>query len=243
MNILSIGNSFSQDAQRYLNRIAAADGVALDTFNLCIGGCSLAKHYRNMLGDFREYILEMNGQSTNFKVSLQEALLNREWDVITLQQVSHESINYDSYQPYLNELVEYIHRCAPKAKLAWHQTWAYEQGSQRLKEMVGYNDQRDMFLDIQEAGRKAAQAIRADYIFPVGEVFQGLIAKGIEQLHRDTFHASRGVGRYAIALTWYAALTGRDVMGNSFDDFDEAVLPEQKEIAKKCVTEVMIRGK
>ena len=34
MDILSIGNSFSQDAQRYLNRIAKADGVVLNTFNL-----------------------------------------------------------------------------------------------------------------------------------------------------------------------------------------------------------------
>ena len=42
MNILSIGNSFSQDAQQYLHRIAAADSVALNTFNLMIGGCSLS---------------------------------------------------------------------------------------------------------------------------------------------------------------------------------------------------------
>ena len=31
MDILSIGNSFSQDAQRYLSRIAKADGVELST--------------------------------------------------------------------------------------------------------------------------------------------------------------------------------------------------------------------
>ena len=47
MNILSIGNSFSQDAQRYLHRIAKADGCTLNTFNLYIGGCPLSLHYRN----------------------------------------------------------------------------------------------------------------------------------------------------------------------------------------------------
>lgn len=238
MYILSIGNSFSQDAQRYLHRIAAADGVELHTFNLYIGGCSLAKHYRNMLGDFREYTLEMNGDSTNFKVSLKEALLNREWDVITVQQVSHESNHYDTYQPYLDKLVEYIRQCAPKAKIAYHQTWAYEQGSQKLHELMGYGDQKDMFRDILEASQKAAQDIQADYVIPAGQVFQALIANGIEKLHRDTFHASRGLGRYAIGLTWYRVLTGCDVMGNSFADFDEAVLPEQIEIVKKCVMEV-----
>ncbi len=238
MYILSIGNSFSQDAQRYLHRIAAADGVELHTFNLYIGGCSLAKHYRNMLGDLREYTLEMNGDSTNFKVSLKEALLNREWDVITVQQASHESTNYEYYQPYLNKLAEYIRQCVPKAKIAWHQTWAYEQGSQRLKEVVGYDDQKDMFRDIQEAGQKAARDICADHLIPAGEVLQGLLTRGIEKVHRDTYHASRGLGRYAIALTWYRILTGRAVMDNAFADFDETISAEQVALAKKCATEI-----
>ncbi len=38
MYILSMGNSFSQDAQRYLHRIAAADGVEFYICNLFIGG-------------------------------------------------------------------------------------------------------------------------------------------------------------------------------------------------------------
>ena len=57
MNVLSIGNSFSQDAHRYLHAIAKADGVELHTFNLYIGGCSLSRHYRNMLSRERAYTL------------------------------------------------------------------------------------------------------------------------------------------------------------------------------------------
>ena len=101
MNILSIGNSFSQDAQRYLHRIAKADGCTLNTFNLYIGGCPLSLHYRNMLSEERAYMLEMNGESTGFKVSLKDALLNRDWDVVTIQQVSSESPYYETYQPFL----------------------------------------------------------------------------------------------------------------------------------------------
>ena len=102
MNILSIGNSFSQDAQRYLHQIAKAGGVNLNAFNLYIGGCSLSSHYRNMLSEERAYTLEMNGQSTDFYVSLKEALLNRNWDVVTIQQVSHES-PYGSLRPLPRE--------------------------------------------------------------------------------------------------------------------------------------------
>ena len=54
------------------------------------------------------------------------------WDVVTIQQVSGKSPYYETYQPYLNKIVEYVRLCVPKAKIAIHQTWAYEQDSHRL---------------------------------------------------------------------------------------------------------------
>lgn len=238
MNILSIGNSFSCDAQRYLHKIAKADGVLINSFNLYIGGCSLSRHYRNMLSEKREYTLEMNGDSTGFNVSLKEALLNRNWDVITLQQASIESPNYNSYQPYLEKLAEYVRLCVPKAKIVIHQTWAYEQDSERLNNTAGYSDYRDMLNDIKEAYQKAAQDIRADFTIPSGEVFGALLENGIEKVHRDTYHASRGLGRYAIGLTWYKFLTGNDIAKNTFANFDEEISDEEITIAKKCVADI-----
>ncbi len=238
MNVLSIGNSFSEDAQRYLHRIAGADGIELTTFNLYIGGCSLSLHYRNMLSDERVYDLEMNGVRIGFKVSLKEALLNREWDVVTVQQVSSDAPCYDTYQPYLNKVVECVRQCMPKAKIAVHQTWAYEQGSYRLNEELGYTDHRDMFNDIKFAYEKAADEINADFIIPSGELFQTLLANGIEKVHRDTFHASMGLGRYALGLIWYTVLTGCDIKNNAFSSFDEKISRTEMETAKKCVEEV-----
>lgn len=238
MNILSIGNSFSQDAHRYLHHIAKADGVTLNTFNLYIGGCPLSLHYRNMLSEEPAYTLEMNGVSTGFKVSLKEALLNRDWDLITIQQASHKSTDYANYQPYLDQLAAYIRHCLPKAKLAIHQTWAYDQSSSRLQALFGYQDQADMFRDLKNAYQTAAQDIHADYIIPGGEVIQALLANGIEKVHRDCHHASFGVGRYALGLVWYAFLTGNTVVGNSFGDFDEVISPEEIAIAQKCAMEV-----
>ena len=95
MNILSIGNSFSQDATRYVNEIAKSCGSNIVTCNLYIGGCSLFRHFQNICDDLKEYTLEYNGVSTGFKVSIKEALLNREWNVITLQQVSSSSKSYE----------------------------------------------------------------------------------------------------------------------------------------------------
>jgi len=241
MNILSIGNSFSQDAQRYLHGIARSDGVDIQSFNLYIGGCPLSKHYRNMLSEERAYVLEMNGYSTGFHVSMKEALLNRDWDIITVQQFSVQSFDYHTYQPYLDGLVDYIRKLVPMAKIAVHQTWAYEQGSKMLNEIAKYSDHGEMLRDIVNAYQKAAEHIGADYLIPSGEVFGTMLENGIEKIHRDTFHASLGLGRYALGLTWYLVLTGNDVINNTFHDFDERISDEQIAIAKKSVSEVVER--
>lgn len=241
MNILSIGNSFSQDAQRYLWEIAKAEGVNLFAVNLYIGGCSLSRHYRNMHGDAKEYALEVNGIKTGFLVTMKEALLSRDWDVITVQQVSSQSPDYESYQPYLDGIIEYVRRLAPKAKIAIHQTWAYEQGSKRLCEEMGYSHYSEMLGDIVKAYAAAAEHIGADLIIPSGEVFGAMLEKGIGKIHRDTFHASLGLGRYALGLTWYRFLTGNSVAGNTFGNFDEPVPAEECAIARACVEAVAAR--
>lgn len=238
MDILSIGNSFSQDAQRYLHKIAKDGGVNLNTFNLYIGGCPLSLHYRNMISGQKAYTLEMNGESTGFMVSLKEALLNRDWDVITIQQVSSKSPYYNTYQPYLDKIVEYVRQCVPGTRLAIHQTWAYEQNSQRLNVELGYMNHTDMFADIKASYENAAKDTNADMIIPSGEVFQKLIEAGIQKVHRDTFHASIGLGRYALGLIWYKVLTGNDINDNPFNDFDEEITQEELETAKRCVEKV-----
>ena len=234
MNILAIGNSFSQDATRYLHQIARKGETPVEVANLYIGGCPLERHYRNMLADSRDYTLDYNGMSTGFRVSLKEALLNRSWDVITVQQVSGQSPNPDSYYPYINVLVDYVRQCAPKAKIVVHQTWAYEQGSAKLAN-VGYEDHKNMFADIQKAYALAAEKIGADGLIPSGQLFQNMLANGFEKVHRDTFHASYGAGRYGLGLLWYRMLTGADVIDDPYCDFDEEVTEGQVSVIKKLV--------
>ena len=238
MNILCIGNSFSVDATRYLHNKARADGKEINITDLYIGGCSLERHYRNMLSGNREYTLDINGNLTAFKVSLSEALLNQSWDYVTVQQVSSCAPYYETYQPYLNAICEYVRKCAPKAKLLVHQTWAYEEGSKRLNEELGYKHQEDMFADVEASYIKAADEINAEFIIPSGAAFQELIKAGIAPVHRDTFHASLGIGRYTLGLTWYRALTGADVTENTFSDFDEEIPAETVKKIKECVMSV-----
>ncbi len=239
MQILAIGNSFSQDATRYLHKIARRAGEKLTVVNLYIGGCSLSRHYRNMLSGERAYDLQINGEASGFRVSLDEALLNRDWDVVTFQQASHYSTKYETYQPYLTALSEHVRRLCPKARQVIHETWGYEKDSERLTVKMGYENAAQMTADLVSAYKKAAADIGADMIIPSGELMAKMSANGIEKVHRDTYHARLGVGRYALALLWYAVLCGKDVSGDGFDDFDEPVDETERRIAVQSVCEIL----
>ena len=235
MNILAIGNSFSQDATRYLHDIARKRGAKLDVANLYIGGCPLEKHFRNMLSGERAYELHYNGHETGFSVSLKEALLNREWDIITIQQASHFSFKKETYVPYAETLVEYVRSCAPKAKVFMHETWAYEDGSARLRDVAGYDKAEDMLRDIKTAYHETAEELELDGFIPSGEMLFKLTESGIPKIHRDTFHASLGLGRYALALLWYHVITGENVKNDTFCDLDEYASDAELAVARECV--------
>ena len=240
MEILCIGNSFSKDACSYLSRIAEADGVELNAINMMIGGCSLFTHFKNLNTNDDAYWLEINGISTGFKVALKEAIISREWDVITVQQVSTKSVDYGTFQPYLNEIVAAVRKYAPKAKLAIHETWAYEEGSARLNSL-GFEKQVDMYNALHNSYEKAAKEIGADFIIPSGTLFQKLLKSGIPSMHRDTTHTSLNYGRYALGLLWYRFITGNSVLNNTFDGYKgDPMTEEEKQIIKKSVEEFSI---
>lgn len=238
INVLSIGNSFSQDAQRYLHDIAKHEGVDLQTVNLFRGGCPLERHYRNIMGNREDYDLQINGEQAFFRVTAKDALLSRKWDYITIQQASRDSFNQDEYFPYITELVEYVRKMCPKAKILVHQTWAYADDSDRLKN-VGFEKYDEMFEGVKKCYGFAAEAINADGIIPCGEALQMALKMGIEKVHRDTAHASMGVGRFILALTWYKYITKNSIDNINFTLFDEDVTDEEYKIAIEAVNETV----
>ena len=56
IKLLTIGNSFSQDAvEQYLYELADANGDTIIIGNMYIGGCSLERHYRNSMSYSADY--------------------------------------------------------------------------------------------------------------------------------------------------------------------------------------------
>ena len=106
----------------------------------------------------------VNGVSTGEHITVQEALTKDKWDVVTLQQVSHKSPDYTTYMPYLQQVSDGVKKLCPDAKQVIHQTWAYEDGSERLTQELGYQTSQEMFHALEDSYNKAAKQINAQQI-------------------------------------------------------------------------------
>ncbi len=223
MRLLSIGNSFSQDAHAYLHGASLSLGLNIECLNLYIGGCSLERHYNNLMSGEKAYSPEYNGIAHEGLVSLGEILENNSFDVVTLQQASHFSGIYDTYNPYITELYQKIIDTQPNAKIYLHETWAYEIDSSHPAFPDYNSSQRQMFDMLHDAYSKAASELGVD-IIPVGsavQYFRENIAEfdysnGGISLNRDGFHLSIPLGRFLASLVWIEKLTGKDVSEISY---------------------------
>ena len=77
---------------------------------------------------------------------------------------------------------------------------------------------------------KCLEALPFDGIIPSGDAMIESVRLGIGKIHRDTFHASLGAGRYLVGLVWYKYLTGNDISNDTFDNLDEPITNEQRKI-------------
>lgn len=220
MKILSIGNSYSSDAHRYIHRLAAQNGLNAETLNLYIGGCSLERHYGHFLGDLAAYDAIVNGKSSDRKISIREALTSEPYDVVTLQQASYHSFRPDTYFPYIIKLMEAVREACPGAKIYLHETWGYKENSERLHNL-GFLSHAEMYASVETGYRKAYALIGADGWIPSGKAVSLLCEKEPNiELFRDDIHMSLAAGRFLLALTWLETLFGISSEKMKFSDFD-----------------------
>lgn len=245
MKILSIGNSFSADAHAYLHALAEQRGEDLITVNLAIGGCSLETHWNNVVQNNANYLHSINGGEWAEKlVTIDEIIKSERFDVVTLQQVSHFSGQYETYQPYLNDIANYVREHQPSADLYFHKTWAYEIDSPHSGFQSYDCDQKKMYDALCRASESACLAIGATVIAS-GDIIQALrerlpkfdYANGGESLCCDGFHMTHTYGRYAVALTWLATLTGKCVKPLPFKDLDLDIINAICDIVNEIVFE------
>ena len=244
MNILSIGNSFSTNAHKFLPLILEADGDEIMLCNLFIGGCSLEQHWNNWREEKTDYDYEiyLPGETEMTRtddVALHEAVEDEDWDVITLQQCSHFSGIPETYSPYLSELAEYCRMVKPEAKIMLQQTWAYEEGCQHGGFANYKNSQQEMYRALTEAYVDAAMEADIDLIIPSGRAWQTARNTIGDILTVDGYHGN-DMGCYLASACFYEMIFGRSILENSFElpGIDKRTM----EILKICAHTAVEKG-
>jgi hypothetical protein len=206
IRLLTIGNSFSGNATKYLSQITASvEGCRIQIGHADIGGCPLDKHWA--LAEKSEADPASKPYTYGGKTySLKEMLQLEKWDVVTIQQASIKSFVAESYQPYADQLHQYIQQHAPQAKVMVHQTWAYGTGNDRLKQ---WNMTPQQMYDGLAACYATLAARLECPLLPSGAAFQLAQQKqpGIGLYDSAVYHAN-DKGCYLAGCAWFGQIFG-----------------------------------
>ena len=240
--MLAIGNSFSQDAvEQYLYELAAAQGDSLIIGNAYIAGCSIDRHYDNLLtgkADY-EYRKVVRGiRSNKKKVDLKTIIRDEQWDIISLQQASHFSglpktyANLAQFKRLVQSYTTNLH-----VEFVWHMTWAYADDFQSKNFLPYDNSQHKMYTAIVSTIQNVLPAIGNPRVIPSGTAIQLARYRLGDTLNRDGYHLSYTLGRYTAACTWCEFLTGRIVDGNHY--WPETITEEEAQICQLAAHEAI----
>lgn len=243
LRLLSIGNSFSIDAQEWLYGIAKDGGFDVVVLgNLYIGGCSLQTHSGNADNNSAAYTYYKNTTGTWTNVTgktMLHGITDEYWDYITLQQASGSSGYQSTYDTYLENLIEYVsdNMLNPDAKLLWHMTWAYDEA---YASTSSYKSQSNMYNSIICAVQNKIVPNEAfSMIIPSGTAVQNARTSYIgDKFNRDGFHLDYTYGRYLAGLTWFHKITGLPIDDIDYipgGSFSNEYLEILKESAKNAV--------
>lgn len=253
LKILGIGNSFTEDGMQYLPDLlkhAGIDNVMLG--RVVRGGASLETHHQMyMSGEaYTRYEKSYAGKNAWEKVKdscrFVEAVADEAWDIIVIQQASQFSGVYETFQPYLNELIDAIVTNCPNAgvSLVWQMTWAYGRDFDHKKVDYYRRDQDVMFHAIINTVKTMITETGIDIIIPSAIAVQNVRNTSLNNppldLTRDGFHMDLGAGRYLLACTWFQTLIApcfnTSVTGNSFrvDNGNIPVTDDNFEILQKA---------
>lgn len=143
--VLTIGNSFAENASVYASEIAYANGQQLTYGYLKYPSCTLEQHLNAALNDlavFKFQLTDPTGKKTVVKsgdgvsftpadgntnengATIKEALEYTDWDIIVFQQESSNARYYETYS-YLGDLIEYVKGICPDAELMFHEVWRW----------------------------------------------------------------------------------------------------------------------
>lgn len=225
VKILGIGNSFTVDAmEKYINELAKADGKIVITAYAAIGAATLEKHLQNAKSGEKAYQYVKRGEDGSVAAvsgkSIEDCVLDEKWDYIFFQQQSFLSGVFESYRPYIANLVQYVKSKSrnPGTIYCLLQTWAYAYDSPPSGFEYYNNNQLVMFTALANAANKASKLVEPEMmIIPAGTAIQNGRTSVIgDEFCRDGYHLN-DTGRFAAACTIYESIfKSGNIKNNSY---------------------------
>jgi len=250
MNILCVGNSFAVDASTYIHQIAKHINKDINIYVLYIGGCSLKRHWDNYLSKEKAYEFYENGcKSPLFFCDILKGINFKDYDVVTFQQRSGDSVDAKTFFPELTNLSFEIRKLS-NAKFALHKTWSY--AKEFSHERYGSNplNQEKMDEDIKDAYEEVAKISGISHIIPSGEAIKLARKHFGDNLTRDGYHLNER-GRTLVGILWVMYLLNLEDInlddfepsGYSYDDKTPPVSKEEIKILVKIAKQALINNK
>lgn len=171
LRLFLIGNSFSQNATRYLPQLAEEGGHPLKIGRAELGGCSLQRHWEIAEAAEKDPN-DPKGKAYKGK-SLRELLSTGVWDVVTIQQNSMNSGDVATYSPYAKKLFDLIKSIQPSAKIMMHQTWAYRIDAKQFTQIADKQNAANA-KEMWEKSRASYHTVSKELgipLIPVGDAF------------------------------------------------------------------------
>ncbi|MBR3979250.1 MAG: DUF4886 domain-containing protein [Oscillospiraceae bacterium] len=251
LKVLTLGHSLAVDANHMLALVAAAEGYdGLEVGTLYYSGCPLWRHVEYIKNDERAYDLYYSKSSSAANppqiisdVSMKDALVYRDWDLIVMQGGTFELAEADKFtdgniqtiQEYVNE-----HKLNKNAVFAWHMPWAFATDPSLQEVYVkqtgaatnvytegykAYNNDRLVFYN--KTCENVENYILTDDTFklmiPTGTAMENAMSSYLteKELIRDYAHAN-DYGRLIAAYTWYCKLANVEQL----DDIKLTTIPK-----------------
>lgn len=212
IRILSIGNSYSQDALSYIPFILPniQKNIDIEIGILYMSGATLQQHYNNFVNETPAYTYYLFNGGISWKnlgsYTIQQSLKSQNWDIILLQQGSVASWTWETYQPYLNQLITLIYgQIDYPVRFGWMLT--------QSRPKVGdteYTDEEiiNHYNAIVENSQKVLDETLCDFIFPVGTAVQNARTTSLNDLgdygklySSDGVHLQEGLPSQLAAYT------------------------------------------
>ena len=206
LNVLTIGNSFADSAVKAIVPLAEFAGKPLNIVKANFGGCELRRHW--------SYIEAEINNPDNCRIysngPLSKILAETPWDIVTIQQASHESWRSETFQPYAENICKFVKQYAPQAEIVIQQTWAYRLDHPQFQPGSEWGiSQEEMYTRLTRNYKKLSNDLGNLRIIPTGYAVQ-LARKNQPVKFKMLSDEETSALRYPDIPPQAGALVGRD---------------------------------